>query len=98
MSTPDIRSFLIDDTNERKFNRNHVYAHQVEQILENRHLVVPNRRNRRGAFLIIGLDHGGKCISVPVEATNDPTIWRPVTAWPSKGYEEAKLKQKGGKL
>lgn len=91
MSRPDILGFVIDDENERKFRSHGLLAHQVDQVLNNRHLVVPNRRNRRAQYLVIGRDNGGTCISIPVEATNDPELWRPITAWRSKDYEEAKL-------
>jgi hypothetical protein len=97
MSILAIRGFLIDDTNERKFNRNKVSSQQVEQVLGNRFLVVPNRRARRAQFLVIGVDNGGACISIPIEPTTDPGVWRPVTAWPAKDHERARLRQKGGK-
>jgi hypothetical protein len=42
-------------------------------------------------YLVIGRDHGGAAITVPVEPTHDPKLWRPITAWPSKAHEAAKL-------
>jgi hypothetical protein len=40
---------------------------------------------------VIGHDNGGACIAVPVEPTHDPSVWRPITAWPCKQSERAKL-------
>ena len=54
-----------------------------------------NRSKRRADRLVIGRDHGGNCIVVPVEPTRTPGVWRPVTAWRcSEGYE-TRLKKEG---
>lgn len=91
MSTPWISAFQIDDDNEDKFAAHGLAAKQVLQILENDHVIFPNRRRRRGLYLVIGHDNGGACIAVPVEPTHDPSVWRPITAWPCKQSERAKL-------
>jgi len=87
MSSPNIETFLFDEENEEE-----IYAHglsndRVLQLLENKHVIMPNRKRRRGLFLIIGRDNGGTCISTPIEPTNKSGIWRPITAWPSKKGE-----------
>ncbi len=92
MSTPDIKSFLFDDDNEGKMAFHGLTIRQVDQVLDNPHQIVPNRRARRGAFLVIGRDNGGAAITIPVEATHDPVVWRPITAWPSKPHEAAQLR------
>ncbi len=71
--------------------RHGISPRQVIQVLDSEHIIVPNRGKRRGAYLLIGRDHGGACISVPVEPTRDRTLWRPITAWPSKNHERARL-------
>lgn len=90
-SRPRLEALLIDDDNEEKFAAYGLTARQVVQILEDDHLIVPNRRRRRGLFLLIGKDRGGTCIAVPIEATHDPALWRPVTAWRCKDRERARL-------
>ena len=75
-----ILDFLFDEENEDKLAAHGVTVRQVLQLLENEHLVVPNRKGRRGLFLVIGVDHGGVCIAVPVETTPWPDTWRPITA------------------
>lgn len=94
MSRPEIEAFLVDDVNEEKAARHGVSIHRVTEVLENVHVVVPNRKVRRGLYLIIGRDRGGSAITVPVEPTHEPGVWRPVTAWPSKPHELTLL-QKG---
>jgi hypothetical protein len=51
-----------------------------------------NRKGRRAPYLVIGEDHGGACIAIPIEPTYDEAIWRPVTAWPCKAHERSRLK------
>jgi len=91
LSIPIISEFLFDDENEDKMAVHGLTARQVSQVLDNEHVVVPNRKRRRGLYLVIGRDHGGMMISVPVEPTHDPQIWRPITSWLSKASERALL-------
>ena len=93
MSIPVVEDFLIDDENEEKFAAHGLVAHQVIQVLDNDHLIVRNRKNRRASHLVLGRDHGGGCIAVPVEPTHNPSVWRPVTAWPCKPSERAQLER-----
>ena len=86
-----IRGFLYDDVNEAKFWVHRIRPEQVDQILDDAIVVVPNRRERRGAYLVIGRDWSGACIAVPIEPTPRRGIWRPITAWPCKESEAARL-------
>ena len=86
-----IHAFLFDEENEDKLAAHGITPRQVDQLLDDEYLVVSNRKERRAAYLVIGRDWGGACIAVPIEPTRDPTIWRPVTAWPCKASEEARL-------
>ena len=91
---PDaILEFLIDEDNEEKFAVHGLTSRQVNQVLDSPHLVVRNRKRRRAAYLVIGRDHGGSCIAIPVEPTHERALWRPVTAWPCKQSEHTKLEQ-----
>ncbi len=91
MSSPEISDFLIDEDNEEKFAAHGISVRQVLQILENSHVLVPNRRGRRGLYLVLGRDNGGSCVAVPVEPTHVVDLWRPITAWPCKASESAQL-------
>ena len=94
LSSQPIEGFLIDDDNESKFAGHGLSARQILQILDSEHVIVPNRRRRRTSWLVIGRDYGGACIAVPIEATHDPFLWRPVTAWPCKQIEQARLEER----
>ena len=88
MSMPQIDGLTFD---EEKFAVHGITPRQVDQILDDAYFIAPNRRGRRGTHLIIGRDHGGACIAVPIERTRDPVCWRPITAWPCKDHERARL-------
>lgn len=91
-----VLAFLFDEDNIEKFAAHGLAWWQVEDILDDtQRVVVPNRRRRRAAFLVIGRDRSGRCIAAPIESTWDPTLWRPVTAWPCKRNESARLPSRG---
>lgn len=94
MSSPLIEAFLIDDLNEAKISVHGLSVRQIIQVLENRHVIIPNRKRRRGIYLVIGRDNGGACIAIPVEPTHEPNLWRPITAWPCKDNEQTLLRKK----
>jgi hypothetical protein len=67
MSSPSIDTFSFDDENEDEIATHGLSTRQVIQVLDNVHIILPNRKGRRGLCLIIGRDNGGTCISVPIE-------------------------------
>ena len=93
MSSPSIEAFLIDDDNEDKFAAHGLSVRQVLQVLDNVHVVLRNRKRRRGLYLVIGSDNGGACIAIPVAPTHDAMLWRPITAWPCKPHERTLLEK-----
>ena len=95
MSSPRIEAFLIDDDNEEEFAAHGVTARQVTEILENIHVVLRNRKRRRGLYLVVGKDNSGICIATPVEPPHEPSLWRPITAWPCKQQEKTLLEKRG---
>ena len=82
---------MFDDENVDKMWEHGIRQEQVRQVLDNRPAIVVNRKGRRGLYMIIGRDNGGACITVPIEPTADVLVWRPITAWPCKESEEARL-------
>jgi hypothetical protein len=91
-SFPQIEDLQIDDENIEKMWAHGVLPEQLLQMLGNRPLVIANRKDRRGIYLVIGRDDGGACIATPIEPTPDPVVWRPITAWPCKKNEEGRLR------
>jgi hypothetical protein len=68
-----------------------ITAEQLASLLDNLFVVRRNRKHRRAPYILIGRDHSGQCIAAPIEATDDPTTWRVVTAWYCKDNEAARL-------
>jgi hypothetical protein len=84
---------MFDDANEAKFASHGISADQVDDVLDGLYIMVPNRKGRTGTHLIIGRDSGSACLAIPVSQTQEPEVWRPLTAWYCKASEQAKLKQ-----
>lgn len=94
MSTPRVSALVFDDSNEEKALAHGVTKRQMLQVLDNNPWIGPNRKDRRAPFVMIGLDDGGKCITVPLEPTGDATIWRPVTAHGCKKADAVQLERR----
>jgi uncharacterized DUF497 family protein len=76
-------------------NINHVAEHgitdiEIDQMLSNTHILVPNKGHEPRLFLV-GVTNGGRILTVVVEPTRDEGTWRPVTAWDADDYAKGKL-------
>jgi uncharacterized DUF497 family protein len=65
---------------------------QLSEVLNHPRVAVRNRKNRAADYLLIGRDNSGRCITIPMLPTDDPYLWRPITAWYCKPSEAAKLR------
>ena len=89
-----VEDFLFDEDNIEKIANHGLTPRQVRQVLSNRpRLITRNRAQRRASHVLIGRDDAGLCIAIPIEATRQSGLWRPVTAWRCKLAEEARLRQ-----
>lgn len=52
MSSPRIYEFLFDDENESKFAAHGIDAVEVDSILDRPFVTKPNRKGRRGLYLV----------------------------------------------
>lgn len=95
MSSPVIHTFVMDEENMEKFASHGLTERQVDQILDSRFVHYRNRNLRRAERLLIGRDHGGQCIVVPIEPTRVSGVWRPVTAWRCSKTDEARIRKEG---
>ena len=93
LSRQTVASFVFDDANEAKFAAHGVSARQVDDVLDEQYIIVANRAKRSATHLIIGRDGNGTCLAIPVLQTNEPGVWRPLTAWRCKDSEKARLEQ-----
>jgi hypothetical protein len=80
--TPEISAHMW----EHRVDVDHLYA-----VIVGHYIVRRNRATRTAPYLLIGEDDEGRCLAVPIVPTDDPTVWRPVTAWECKRSEADKL-------
>jgi hypothetical protein len=66
---------------------------QTDSVLLGRSVIIRNRPHRAAPYVLIGRDEQGLCLTIPIVPTNDPLIWRVITAWFCKPCEVAKLRQ-----
>jgi hypothetical protein len=92
MARLPILEFRITERAEAKFWDHGISRRQVTSVLRNRWVALANRNHRAAEYVVIGVDDSNRCITIPVIPTDDPTIWRPVTAWYCKPGEAAKLR------
>jgi hypothetical protein len=88
-----VTEFAWDDENEDKIAFHGLRSRDVDTVLYYPYIVDLNRMDQRAPYLLIGRNDHGACIAVPIEKTDEPTIWRPVTAWRCKRSEWARLRQ-----
>ena len=79
----NINDLLFDDENEEKLARRGIGVEDVLDMLGQPHVVIRNKKRRRGLYKMIGKDRGGRVLTVILEATAIKNAWRPVTGWPS---------------
>jgi hypothetical protein len=86
-----VEDFDVSERAEEKMAFHGISLDQLFQTLDNPYTVIRNRGTGTAEYLFIGQDHGGTCIAVPIDPTDEPTVWAPVTAWHCKVSEWALL-------
>lgn len=69
-----------------------IISDQIDAVLPGRSIIVRNRRNRAAPYVLIGRDDQGRCLTIPIVPTEDPLVWRAITAWYCKPSDAAKLR------
>lgn len=92
MSIPQIYDLAFDDENEEKLGRRGISPEDVLDLLSQPHVLIRNRRRRRGSYKMIGRDSAGRVLTIILERTTIKTTWRPVTGWPSSRAEERQFR------
>jgi uncharacterized DUF497 family protein len=92
MAADDVHA-LEWDANAEHLARHGIRDFEVDQMLSNRHLLAPNRRNAPRRFLL-GTSNSGRALVVVIEPTNDPGTWRPITAWDADEDEKRRLRER----
>jgi uncharacterized DUF497 family protein len=91
-----IDGFEWDDININHLGERGVTDREIEQLLSERHVVMPNRRHAE-RMLLLGRTHGGRTLIVSIEPTRHDGIWRPITARDAEPEERAQLERRLGR-
>lgn len=84
-----VSDLIFDEHNEREMARHGVVRREVEQLKGNRNVVLRNPRGEGGNVLLVGETDGGRLLTVPLAPTDDPTLWRPATAFDAGRHHRA---------
>jgi len=84
-----VSELIIDKHNRAEMARHGVTRREVDEVPWNRHIVSENPRGERGSLLLIGETDGGRLLAVPLAPTDDPTTWRPATAFDASRHHRA---------
>jgi uncharacterized DUF497 family protein len=76
-----VRELLATEVALAKLARREITRHEAEQLLRNRHAIIanlrgdPSRPQNENRRLVIGRTHGGRHLTLVIEATLEPTTW-----------------------
>jgi hypothetical protein len=94
MARIDILGLRIVDATIEKLWGHGIGDDQLYAVLNHEWITMRNRRQRAASHLLIGTDNQGRCLTIPIVATEDPVIWRAITAWYCKPSEATILRQR----
>jgi uncharacterized DUF497 family protein len=93
MPEVDVESFEWDDGNTAHCAAHGVWPEDLEDALfSGEYVVVRNRKTGTAPYLFIGRDRSGRCVAAPIVQATETGVWRPISAWPCKPAEEARLR------
>lgn len=93
MPIPSLAGFEWDDINIGHLGERGVTEREVEQVMSERHVLMPNRSHPHRA-LLVGETHGGRTLVVSIEPTHHEGIWRPITARDAEPEERARFERR----
>lgn len=94
MAKHRVSALILDEHNLAEMARHGVSAAEVVQVIANRHVTAPNRRGEERSILLIGENDGGRVLTIPLAPTDDPTTWRPATAFDSSRHQRTVFRRR----
>ena len=94
MARIDIAELEFTDHTIAKLWSHGIVPDQLYAVLDGFWTVIRNRKHRTASHVLLGTDDQGFCLAIPIVATDDPLMWRPITAWYCKSSEAAILRQR----
>lgn len=85
----EIGSFEWHRANIAKLTEHGIAQWEVEELRELNRWVADIHFDYPGQVRIIGPTRTGRFVTVALEPSESPAVWRPITGWPSTGAEIA---------
>jgi hypothetical protein len=85
----EIRELLWRDANVAKLAAHGITQEEVRQIAAVDRWVSLVHPRCPDQVRVTGLTRGGRLLTIALEATEDPALWRPVTGWDANSSERA---------
>lgn len=89
MASHLVADLITDEHNVAEMARHGVTHREVGQLIWNRSVISESPRGEAGSVLLIGETNGGRLLTVPLAPTDDPTTWRPATAYDASRHHRA---------
>lgn len=84
-----VAALIVDEHNAWEMGRHGVTEDEIKQLPWNRNVAFRNPRGESDSLLLIGETDGGRLLTVPLAPTDDPTTWRPATAFDASPHHRA---------
>lgn len=97
MGQIEVADFDLTDRAIDKALWHRISEEQIYAVLDHFWTITRNRAGRAASHILYGTDDQGRCLSIPVVATDEPYVWRPITAWYCKPHEAAILRKAQGR-
>jgi hypothetical protein len=90
MNPYEAESIDWDADNEEHLALHRIYPWDVEDVIANSEVWVPNKRVGSGDWKVIGPDSGGRMLTVVCEYDSGRRFLRPITGWETTAGERTK--------
>jgi len=89
-----VEGFAFDERNSAKLRLHRVSISEALEVLWNSPKAFRNPSQEGAPYVVIGPTHSGRMVTLPIDATDDPEIWRPRTGYPSSQRETKRYEHK----
>ena len=84
-----VAELIFDEHNRAEMARHGVTRWEADEVPWNRHIVTKNPRGEARSVLLIGETDSGRLLTIPLAPTDDPTTWRPATAFDASPHHRS---------
>jgi hypothetical protein len=84
---------VFDERNTAKLRGHRVSIREALEVLWNSPRAFGNQSPGGAPYVVIGPTDSGRMITLPIDATDEPEIWRPRTGYTSSARETERYEQ-----